>query len=84
MQTKHTVSMNQILRIDRRSFLTGRTEGRIEAKINDILELLDSYGKIPEELRDRISDEQDMNVLKKWLLLAAKVSSVEEFAEQLY
>ena len=80
--------MNQILRIDRRSFLTGRTEGRIEgrieAKINDILELLDSYGKIPEELRDRISGEQDMNVLKKWLLLAAKVSSVEEFAEQLY
>ena len=57
----------------------GRAEGRIEV----ILEFLEEQGAVPEELRERITAQQDIQVLKKWSKLAAVVTSVEEFAEKM-
>lgn len=64
-------------------FTKGKNEGRNEGKTEDILELLEDYGDIPEELRKKILSEQDMDMLKKWLKLAAKVSGIEEFAAKM-
>ncbi len=64
-------------------FTKGKNEGRNEGKTEDILELLEDYGDIPEELSQKILSEQDMDMLKKWLKLAAKVSGIEEFAAKM-
>lgn len=48
-----------------------------------ILEILSEYGKIPEELRMRLTGETKQDTLKAWLKLAAKVSSIEEFAHKM-
>jgi len=41
--------------------------------------LLAGIGDVPTELQDRISSQTDSQQLKKWLKLAAKAESLEEF-----
>lgn len=36
-------------------------------------------GSIPHELKDIIFSQPDLDILKKWLRLAAKAESIEEF-----
>ena len=57
-------------------------DGRVEGKAEDILELLGECGAIPEKLRTEIQDETDLTVLKRWLKLAARVDTIEEFKEK--
>lgn len=61
----------------------GRKEGRVEVGIETIFMLLESLGNIPEKLRERIMKEQDNNVLKQWIMLAAKSETIEEFIEKM-
>lgn len=59
-----------------------REEGREEARValvEAILELLADKGSISEKAEEKIKEETDLEVLKKWLKQAARVSSVEEF-----
>ena len=58
-------------------------DGQRERSIEDIMELLEDYGVIPEELHKKVLSEQDPDTLKKWLKLAAKVSSMDEFAAKM-
>lgn len=58
-------------------------EGKVEAKIEDILELLLELGEVPEKLQTRISEEKDLEVLRKWHRLAARCESVTEFEEKM-
>ena len=58
-------------------------DGQRENVIEYIMELLKDYGDIPEELHKKILNEQDSDTLKKWLKLAAKVSSMDEFAAKM-
>ena len=58
-------------------------EGNAAGKAEDILSLLEELGDIPEELRSKILQESDLNVLRKWLKEAAKAESVEAFAEHI-
>ena len=53
----------------------GETKGRVES----ILDLLNECGVVPEELRQAILQESNSETLKRWLKLAAKVDSIEEF-----
>lgn len=57
----------------------GRIEGILETKIADILELLEDIGEIPENLKEKINSEKDMEILKKMLKAAAKAESIKEF-----
>jgi len=61
----------------------GRVEGKAEGKAEDILELLEDLGEVPEELRQKVMGQKDLDVLKKWHKLAARVKSVGEFTEGL-
>ncbi len=61
----------------------GKMEGRIEGRKEDILELLEELGDIPEELQDVVRRQTDIAVLGHWLKLAAKAGSVEEFKEKI-
>lgn len=47
-----------------------------------ILESLEELSSVPESLRKEIMEEEDMNKLKKWCRLAARVMSVEEFLQR--
>lgn len=58
-------------------------DGIARGKAEDILELLEDYGSVPEQLAEKISSQQNVEVLKKWLKLAARVTSVEEFTEKM-
>jgi len=59
----------------------GLEKGLAQGKAESILELLEDLGDIPEELRLKITTQKDLDILKRWLKLAAKASSVEEFME---
>ena len=59
-----------------------RLEGKAEGKAEDILDFLSDLGFIPEDLKNEIFAEQDLEKLKKWLKLAARSRSVEEFREK--
>ena len=60
-----------------------KAEGKIEGKIEDILELLSEYGEIPEQLKEKILKEENIDKVKEWVKLAAKVDSVEEFIDNM-
>ena len=53
--------------------MEGRLQGRLEEK-------LENYGEdISNALRERISSETDVEILKSWLKIAAKCDSIAEF-----
>ena len=57
----------------------GRIVGRAEGKAEDIVELLSVLGEVPDDLRMKILDEKDLDVLKSYLRKAAAAESIEEF-----
>ena len=38
---------------------------------------------VPENLKERILNEKDLSILKRWHKLAARVASIEEFMSQM-
>lgn len=48
-----------------------------------VLTLLEVYGTVPEDVRERILSERHLEVLKDWTKLAAQVDSVEEFISKM-
>ena len=61
----------------------GLDEGVIQAKIEDIFELLQDCGEIPDDLRQKILTQRDKAVLAKWHKLAARADSIDEFARKM-
>lgn len=57
----------------------GRAEGRTDESRELLLQLLEELGEVPPQLRNRIQEEKDLNVLRKWVKTAAKAESVESF-----
>lgn len=65
-----------------RAFEDERKEGKVEGKIEDIIELLEEHGEIPDKLKERIMEQKDLDTIKKWHRLAASVSGMAEFKEK--
>jgi len=61
----------------------GYLEGKAEGKAEAILELLEELGDIPKELYERVSVEKDLQQLKRWLKLAVKTETIEQFVEEM-
>ena len=61
----------------------GKAEGIAEAVLEMLLELMKDLGEIPDELRNRITSEKDLETLKKWHRLAARSESLDEFLEKM-
>lgn len=50
-------------------------------KAEDILDLLEELGEVPEELRNAIFDQKSLEVLTCWLKLAANAKTLGEFEQ---
>ena len=60
-----------------------RKEGIAIGKAEAVIELLKELGVVPKSIEETIANEKDIEVLNKWLKLAAKVESVEAFAKKM-
>lgn len=60
-----------------------REEAVREQRYQDIFELLEDYGEVPERIRERVESEDDMEILKRWHKLAARCGSLAAFEEQM-
>lgn len=58
-------------------------DGKASGKADAVLELLGELGDVPEELRMRIYGETHLECLTRWVKLAARAGSVEEFEEEM-
>lgn len=56
---------------------------RMDELVDNIKEFLEDCGTIPTEIVERLEREHDKSKLKKWLKLAAHVTSIEEFVEKM-
>lgn len=50
-----------------------------EKTLEDICDLLSDYGEVPTDLKKQLEQENDPEILRKWLKLSARVNSIEEF-----
>lgn len=67
----------------RDEYAEGKAEGKVEGKAESVLELLEDCGEIPEEWRERIMSERNLDVLRRWHKLAAKVDTVQQFIRKI-
>ena len=61
----------------------GVAEGRISESKDTLLLFLQNLGTVPKVLSDQIEEQGDLDVLKKWIGLAFKSKSVEEFVKKI-
>lgn len=54
-------------------------EEKAEGKAEDIIDLLSDLGMVPDELREKILEEKNLNILRVYLKKAAAAKSIEEF-----
>ena len=57
--------------------------GRIKGKREAIIECLEEYGIVSDELSEKIEAENDLDKLKKWCKLACQVNSIEGFINKM-
>ncbi|MCM1125827.1 MAG: Rpn family recombination-promoting nuclease/putative transposase [Lachnospiraceae bacterium] len=58
-------------------------KGRTEASAEYIIDLLEDYGEVPDELKNRVFSQNDLSLLGRWHKLAARAGSIEEFVSQI-
>ena len=57
----------------------GKVIGIKQGISQSLINILESYGEVPEELRTGISGQEDIKVLNNWHKTALQVSDVSEF-----
>ncbi|MBD5529551.1 MAG: Rpn family recombination-promoting nuclease/putative transposase [Lachnospiraceae bacterium] len=60
-------------------FAGGLAEGHIRSQRQDILDLLEEYGDVPEDILARIYAEENPETLRRWLKAAAHAGSFDNF-----
>ena len=84
--TKHKAEVMSVCltEFDEKVFVAGmKEEGKIEDRVESILELLEDYGEVSEMLRKFIMEQDDLEILRKWLKIAARAESIEAFEEKI-
>lgn len=60
-----------------------KREGRLEARKDDILSLLEEMGEIPERLRKEIEELDNLEILSVLIKKVARAESVEVFETEM-
>lgn len=58
-------------------------KGKAEGKAESVLEILNELGEVSTELKELILSQSELDVLKYWVKLAAKVDSLEQFIREM-
>ena len=66
------MTIEEMLRIKEKKW---KAEGKAEA----VIELLEDIDTVPDEIKEKILNESDLEVLRKWHKAAAKTDTMEEF-----
>ena len=66
-----------------REYKRGKSEGKLETKRSDILEILEGLDTVSKFIYERIMSENREDVLKTMLILAAKADSLEQFEKEI-
>jgi len=61
----------------------GYDSGYKNAIIRNILDFLEDYGEVPDDIKAKLEAVKDMETFKKYLKIAAKAGSVEEFFDKI-
>ena len=69
--------------IRKEEYEDGKAEGRVSGIAESIIKLLENHGKISEDLQTKVMAEKDLQILSKWLKLAARVDSIDVFREKM-
>ena len=64
-------------------FKAGEISGEIKGKREDIIDLLSDAGAISQVLEDKLAKVSNVEILRILLKKAKRVSSIEEFEEEL-
>ena len=67
----------------REMWMDGWNDGISQGISQGIREILDELGDVPASLEEKISAQKDEKTLKKWIKLAARVETVEEFEQKI-
>ena len=67
-----------------KAFEDMRLEGKIEGKIEDILELLEEFGQVPQQIMETVKKESNPDILSKWHKSAARATSFAEFEASMH
>ena len=59
----------------------GTKEGIEQGNRQSLLILLSELGEIPENIRNRVLQEKNADILHKWMKEAARAENLEEFAK---
>jgi len=78
-----TAIRKKLEEVEQQGLEKGKEEGKIEGKINDILEFLGEKGNVSKELREKIFVQDNVDQLGKWLKLAARTNSIDEFVDNM-
>ena len=76
--------MWEVMELEKReSRIEGIAEGKAEGKAESIIEILEEIGSIPDFLKQKISEQKDINILNKWVKLSARAETIDEFIEKM-
>ncbi len=76
--------MWEVMELEKReSRIEGKAEGIAEGKAGSIIEFLEEIGSIPDFLKQKISEQKDINILNKWVKLSARAETIDEFIEKI-
>ena len=67
---------------ERRGKSKGKIIGIAQGFSQSLINILESYGEVPDELKARISGQKDINVLSNWQKISLNVSDVGEFRQR--
>ena len=82
-EARYMTSLTYVREVYEDGKIAGMEAGRQEGRAETVLELLSELGEVPEELRLHIYSETDLKCLIRWVKLAARAGSVEEFTEKM-
>lgn len=60
-----------------------REEASLRTQVQNILDLLEDYGEVPERIRERLEAQKDAEVLRQWVKHAARAGSMEDFEKKI-
>lgn len=82
-QVKQSREMGERFMLFEELLETERTQALVKERRETIFEFLEDLGTVPEDLKEDILQEEELQILKAWVKVAAHAKSIEEFMENM-